>query len=170
MCAMPYHDSNIFIRLMQVLNLSNPKSKWNWIEPIQKHGTHLPCQTIATHAYKDEGFLNFVASIPEQFIQVWLFLLTPIDVALLLFDAEKDIHPPTVFFTSIPLDTRECRVTSWVWFTGAWCGQCFHQSIASPCCRRVLRQDCLDEHTAGNDSQRELHRAALSLSVKRSEE
>lgn len=72
MASFPYHDSNLFTRLMQIFNLSNPKSKWHWIEPIQKHGTPLPCQTIATHAYKDEGFLNFVASIPEQFIQVSL--------------------------------------------------------------------------------------------------
>jgi len=73
-CAFPYHDSNIFIRLLQTLNLSDPKSKWHWLEQAQKHGTQLPCQTIATHAYKDEGFLNFVSSIPEQFIDVSIYI------------------------------------------------------------------------------------------------
>lgn len=70
MCTLPYHDSNIFIRVLQILNLSSPKSKWHWLEQVQKAGTHLPCLTMATHAYKDEGFLNFISSIPEQFIQV----------------------------------------------------------------------------------------------------
>lgn len=75
MCAIPYYDSNAFTRLVQIFNLSNPKSKWHWMEPIQKHGTHMPTQTIATHAYTDEGFLNFVASIPDRFIQVYFCLL-----------------------------------------------------------------------------------------------
>lgn len=72
MCAFPYHDSNIFIRLLQILDVSSTKSKWHWLEPVQTHGSRLPTQTIATHVFKDEGFLNFVASIPEEFIRVSL--------------------------------------------------------------------------------------------------
>ncbi|XP_067928293.1 HEAT repeat-containing protein 1-like [Watersipora subatra] len=70
MSAFPYHDTNIFTRVLQMLDLSKANKKWHWLEPVQQHGTQLPIQTVATHAYKDEGFLNFVLSLPDQFISV----------------------------------------------------------------------------------------------------
>ena len=135
MCAFPYHDSNIFTRLLQILDLSKTKSKWHWLQAVQKHGTQLPTQTIATHVYKDEGFLNFVASIPEQFISVrlydalmWLFILFICDLVL----CTKCVCGSFLFFIFLEMS----------WVVGSY-QQLLFLEVISKCLAEFHLQQCL---------------------------
>ncbi|KAG2467221.1 HEAT1 protein, partial [Polypterus senegalus] len=39
-CALPYHETKVFVRVIQLLTLSDPTSKWNWLEPSQAYSGH----------------------------------------------------------------------------------------------------------------------------------
>eukprot|EP00057_Strongylocentrotus_purpuratus_P026403 XP_011680877.1 PREDICTED: HEAT repeat-containing protein 1 [Strongylocentrotus purpuratus] len=64
MCVLPYHETKIFVRAVQLLNLKNKKSKWNWLERIQKPGVSLSRLSLVTHCISDRGFLHFICELP----------------------------------------------------------------------------------------------------------
>ena len=38
MCILPYHRTNIFVRMLQLLEIGDRSSKWNWLLQVQvKH-------------------------------------------------------------------------------------------------------------------------------------
>ncbi|XP_034311475.2 HEAT repeat-containing protein 1 [Magallana gigas] len=60
-CLLPFHESKIFIRAVQLLNLkSKTATKWDWLLPIQASGVHLPRQTLINHCNSNTGFLSFL--------------------------------------------------------------------------------------------------------------
>ncbi|KAG1661118.1 HEAT repeat-containing protein 1 [Nymphon striatum] len=69
-CIIPYHDTNYFVRVIQMLDLKSPTHRWNWLMPIQKPGVPLAKGTLFTHCYKDLGFLKFVCSLVSISLQV----------------------------------------------------------------------------------------------------
>ncbi|XP_057330198.1 HEAT repeat-containing protein 1 homolog [Microplitis mediator] len=62
MLILPYHDTRIFVRAIQLVNLTNPADKWHWLEPIQKPGVPLPSLTVANRLVCDNSFLNLLCS------------------------------------------------------------------------------------------------------------
>lgn len=34
-CALPYHDTNLFVRVVQLLNLKEATNRWNWLRCLQ---------------------------------------------------------------------------------------------------------------------------------------
>lgn len=70
MLILPYHETNIFVRALQLLNLKEQNDKWSWLKPIQKPGIHLPKQTLYNHAASDVYFLecvsNFVLAVIKE--------------------------------------------------------------------------------------------------------
>lgn len=34
-CALPYHDTNMFVRVLQLLNIKDASSRWNWLQCLQ---------------------------------------------------------------------------------------------------------------------------------------
>lgn len=34
-CALPYHDTNVFVRVLQLLKISDATSRWNWLRGLQ---------------------------------------------------------------------------------------------------------------------------------------
>lgn len=60
MLIMPYHETNIFVRTLQLMNLKDPNDKWNWLLPLQKPGVHLPKNTFYTHVANNMYFIKFV--------------------------------------------------------------------------------------------------------------
>lgn len=34
-CALPYHDTNVFVRVLQLLKISDATSRWNWLHGLQ---------------------------------------------------------------------------------------------------------------------------------------
>ncbi|XP_062428148.1 HEAT repeat-containing protein 1 isoform X3 [Rhea pennata] len=34
-CVLPYHETKLFVRVIQLLNIKNPTHKWHWLDPIR---------------------------------------------------------------------------------------------------------------------------------------
>ena len=58
-CVFPYHQSNVFARVVQLLNLSN--TKWSWLTSVQKTGSPLPRSTIIQHCISNSAFFTFLS-------------------------------------------------------------------------------------------------------------
>ena len=66
MFMLPYHESNIFVKALQLVPIDDRNNVWLWLKPLQKKGIHLPKQTLYVHAGSNPNFLynlsNFVLS------------------------------------------------------------------------------------------------------------
>ena len=63
MCILPYHETNYFVRALQMLNLETltPANQlWMWLVDNQKKGVQLAASTLSTHVYSDLAFFNFI--------------------------------------------------------------------------------------------------------------
>ena len=60
-CVFPYHQSNVFARVVQLLNLSN--TKWSWLTSVQKTGSPLPRSTIIQHCISNSAFFTFLSGL-----------------------------------------------------------------------------------------------------------
>lgn len=60
-CVFPYHQSNVFARVVQLLNL--PNTKWSWLTLIQKTGCPLPRSTIIQHCISNRAFFTFLSGL-----------------------------------------------------------------------------------------------------------
>ncbi|KAI3994953.1 hypothetical protein MKX01_038236 [Papaver californicum] len=54
-CAMPYHDTPTFVRIVQIVQLKN--SKWGFLEAVQKSGAPPPRNVIVQQCIRDRGLL-----------------------------------------------------------------------------------------------------------------
>uniref|UniRef100_A0A5F8GH43 HEAT repeat-containing protein 1 n=1 Tax=Monodelphis domestica TaxID=13616 RepID=A0A5F8GH43_MONDO len=70
-CVLPYHETKIFVRVIQLLKISNPTHKWNWLDPVKMSGVHLAKGTLVTHCYKDLGFMDFICSLVTKSVKVF---------------------------------------------------------------------------------------------------
>ncbi|XP_051849505.1 HEAT repeat-containing protein 1 [Antechinus flavipes] len=70
-CVLPYHETKIFVRVIQLLKISSPTHKWNWLEPVKMSGVHLAKGTLVTHCYKDLGFMDFICSLVTKSVKVF---------------------------------------------------------------------------------------------------
>nr|XP_033791447.1 HEAT repeat-containing protein 1 [Geotrypetes seraphini] len=70
-CVLPYHETRIFVRVVQLLKIKDPTHKWNWLEPIQKPGVPLAHGTLVTHSYKDLGFLDFICTLVTKAVKAF---------------------------------------------------------------------------------------------------
>lgn len=64
-CVFPYHQSNVFARVVQLLNLAN--TKWSWLRSVQKTGTPLPHSTIIQHCISNPAFFTFLSGLVFDF-------------------------------------------------------------------------------------------------------
>ncbi|KAM9425995.1 HEAT repeat-containing protein 1 isoform 2-T2 [Pholidichthys leucotaenia] len=70
-CALPYHDTNVFVRLLQLLKIEDPTNRWNWLHCLQKPGVPLSRGTLITHCYSDLSFMDFICSMVTHSIQAY---------------------------------------------------------------------------------------------------
>ncbi|KAI3978430.1 hypothetical protein MKX01_013228 [Papaver californicum] len=54
-CALPYHDTPVFVRIVQIVQLKN--SKWGFLEAVQKSGAPPPRNVIVQQCIRDRGLL-----------------------------------------------------------------------------------------------------------------
>lgn len=70
---LPYHEANIFVRVLQLMDLQTVAMKpWSWLEPLQKNGMHLPKAVLINHAISDSSFLRFICKLTEKALKVSL--------------------------------------------------------------------------------------------------
>ncbi|XP_061480551.1 HEAT repeat-containing protein 1 isoform X2 [Rhineura floridana] len=70
-CVLPYHETKLFVRVIQLLKISDPTQRWHWLHPIQKPGVPLARGTLITHCYKDLGFMDFICSLVTKSIKAF---------------------------------------------------------------------------------------------------
>ncbi|XP_054850338.1 HEAT repeat-containing protein 1 [Eublepharis macularius] len=70
-CVLPYHETKLFVRVIQLLKISDPTHKWHWLHPIQKPGVPLARGTLITHCYKDLGFMDFLCNLVTRSVKAF---------------------------------------------------------------------------------------------------
>lgn len=58
---LPYHETNIFVRTLQLINVKDPADKWHWLHVLQKSGVRLPKDALYNHAATDYNFLKLIS-------------------------------------------------------------------------------------------------------------
>ncbi|NXD21175.1 HEAT1 protein, partial [Spelaeornis formosus] len=69
-CVLPYHETNLFVRVIQLLDIKSPTHKWHWMDPIRKPGVPLARGTVITHCYKDLDFMDFICKLVAKSVKV----------------------------------------------------------------------------------------------------
>ncbi|XP_019382662.1 PREDICTED: HEAT repeat-containing protein 1 isoform X1 [Gavialis gangeticus] len=70
-CVLPYHETKLFVRVIQLLKITDPTHRWNWLDPIRRPGVPLAKGTLITHCYKDLGFMDFICSLVTKSVKVF---------------------------------------------------------------------------------------------------
>jgi U3 small nucleolar RNA-associated protein 10 len=70
MCVLPFHDTNIFVRAIQLIGLKNQFGQWNWLRPLQKPGVPLPKNTLLNRCVKDLGLIKLICANLEKAIMI----------------------------------------------------------------------------------------------------
>lgn len=69
-CVLPYYETNLFARVVQLLPISASTSMWNWLRPIQKAGSPLSKLTLTQHCILDPAFLTFVCEMVPRSLKM----------------------------------------------------------------------------------------------------
>ncbi|KAL1264047.1 hypothetical protein QQF64_004402 [Cirrhinus molitorella] len=70
-CVLPYHETKVFVRVIQILKIEDPTHKWHWLHGLQKPGVPLARGTLLTHCYKDLGFMDFICSMVTDSVKAY---------------------------------------------------------------------------------------------------
>lgn len=65
----PYHETKIFVKCVQLLNLSNPNDPWRWLQPLQKPGITLSKSVLFSRAACDPTFRKLVCKATTEAIK-----------------------------------------------------------------------------------------------------
>lgn len=67
---LPYHESNVFVKVLQLLKFKGTKDSFYFLKDLQKPGVHLSKQSLLNHAASNSGFLKFVTEYIMQLLKV----------------------------------------------------------------------------------------------------
>ena len=70
MLALPYHETRLFVRILQVINVSDKLSRWHWLKPLQKPGVPLSKTALLNHCASSASFLKLVCDTTLEAITV----------------------------------------------------------------------------------------------------
>ncbi|XP_057682312.1 HEAT repeat-containing protein 1 isoform X2 [Corythoichthys intestinalis] len=70
-CVLPYHHTNTFVRVIQLLKIKDATNRWNWLQCLQKPGVPLAKGTLVTHCYSDLSFMDFICNLVTTSIQAY---------------------------------------------------------------------------------------------------
>ncbi|XP_014600761.1 PREDICTED: HEAT repeat-containing protein 1 isoform X1 [Polistes canadensis] len=59
---LPYHETRIFARALQLVDLTESNDKWRWLKPLQKPGVPLSSGTIINRVSTDNGLLKIICT------------------------------------------------------------------------------------------------------------
>ena len=68
-CVLPYHETKLFARVVQLLPLRNESSRWHWLLPLQKEGTPLPKAALLQHCVSVPATLTFVCQMIPRAVE-----------------------------------------------------------------------------------------------------
>uniref|UniRef100_A0A673BD23 HEAT repeat-containing protein 1 n=1 Tax=Sphaeramia orbicularis TaxID=375764 RepID=A0A673BD23_9TELE len=70
-CVFPYHDTKVFVRVLQLLRIKDSAHRWNWLQCLQKPGVPLSRAALVVHCTTDLGFMDFICSMVPTSIQAF---------------------------------------------------------------------------------------------------
>uniref|UniRef100_A0AAQ4RIH4 HEAT repeat-containing protein 1 n=1 Tax=Gasterosteus aculeatus aculeatus TaxID=481459 RepID=A0AAQ4RIH4_GASAC len=70
-CALPYHDTNVFVRVLQLLKIKDATNRWSWLHSLQTGGVPLSRGALITHCYTDLSFMDFICSLVTNAVQAY---------------------------------------------------------------------------------------------------
>ncbi|KAB5555247.1 hypothetical protein PHYPO_G00031300 [Pangasianodon hypophthalmus] len=70
-CVLPYHETKVFVRVIQLFKLEDPTHRWHWLHALQKPGVPLARGTLLTHCYKDLGFMDFICTLVTKSVEAY---------------------------------------------------------------------------------------------------
>lgn len=65
---MPYHGTKIFVRFVQLMDISSSNNRWNWLMPIHKNGIALANQVLFNQCVSNSGTLQFIAKTTLKYV------------------------------------------------------------------------------------------------------
>jgi hypothetical protein len=66
---LPYHDTRMFVRVLQMLDISDPVNRWHWLYPLQGAGVPLSKTALLNRCATDASFLHFVCKMTSDTIK-----------------------------------------------------------------------------------------------------
>ena len=69
-CILPYYETKLFARVVQLLPLRSASSAWHWLQPLQRAGSPLSRLTLVQHCISVPAFLVFVCEMVPKSIAV----------------------------------------------------------------------------------------------------
>ena len=69
-CVLPYYETKLFARAVQLLPLKSPSSRWHWLRPLQKAGSPLSRLSLVQHCLSDLSFLVFLCEMVPRTVSV----------------------------------------------------------------------------------------------------
>ncbi|GFY68176.1 HEAT repeat-containing protein 1 [Trichonephila inaurata madagascariensis] len=69
--ALPYFNTSVFVRVVQLLNVDDPCNRWHWLKSVQETGTYLEYSALLNHMNTDAGFLKFVCDLADKSIMIF---------------------------------------------------------------------------------------------------
>ncbi|XP_051959284.1 HEAT repeat-containing protein 1 [Xyrauchen texanus] len=70
-CVLPYHETKVFVRVIQLLKIDESTHKWHWLHGLQKPGVPLARGTLLTHCYKDLSFMDFICNVVTKSVKAY---------------------------------------------------------------------------------------------------
>lgn len=66
---LPYHDTRIFVRVLQMIDVSDASNRWHWLHPLQGPGVPLSKTALLNRCATDASFLNFICKMTSDTIK-----------------------------------------------------------------------------------------------------
>ncbi|PIN11747.1 hypothetical protein CDL12_15648 [Handroanthus impetiginosus] len=60
LCALPYHDTHVFVQIVQLINPGN--SRWRFLDGVKASGARLPREVIVQQCIRDVGVLEAICN------------------------------------------------------------------------------------------------------------
>ncbi|KAH0622511.1 hypothetical protein JD844_024882 [Phrynosoma platyrhinos] len=94
-CVLPYHETKLFVRVIQLLKISDPTHKWHWLHPIQSSAENV----IVSCAVELE--LSKLAMFEFKFV---IYLFSEIEEESDMVGDQISIKHLEAIITNIPLE------------------------------------------------------------------
>ncbi len=123
-CILPYHNTNLFARVLQLLPIKSPTSPWHWLRPSQKAGSPLSKLTVKQHCISVPSFLVFLCEMVTKSLKT-------------LSATSSSHHPLLGLYTSTLLAVlQETGRRNCCWCSSLsiiWCFGCFVSLVYNSC-------------------------------------
>ena len=69
-CALPFHQTNLFARVLNTITLNKQTEKWYWLLQTKRSGSPLPKSVLIQHCLSESSFLTFICQMLPQAIDI----------------------------------------------------------------------------------------------------